>query len=249
MNILLVGACGRMGTVVSELVAPSQDRIVSGVDICLKPAPFPIYRTIEEVEERADVIIDFSSPADLERRLAYAAERRLPVVLGATGYSEEDDARIEAYAKRIPVFRSGNLSIGINLMQMLVERAAAVLKDFDAEIIERHHNRKKDAPSGTALMLAESIQRASETEKQLVYGRHGMVGERQPREIGIHAVRGGSIVGEHEVMFAGDDEIITISHSAGSRKIFARGALRAADWLIGRAPGLYRMDDLLSELI
>ena len=146
------------------------------------------------------------------------------------------------------IFKTGNLSLGVNLLQMLVEKAAKVLGDgFDVEIIERHHNQKKDAPSGTALMLAESVKKAG--EKENVYGRHGMVGAREKSEIGIHAVRGGTIVGEHEVMFAGEDEIVTLSHSARSRKVFASGALKAASWLLSQPAGLYDMSDLLKGIV
>ena len=148
------------------------------------------------------------------------------------------------------MFKTGNLSLGVNLLQMLAKKAAQVLGDaFDAEIVERHHHNKKDAPSGTALMLAKSVHEGFGGGKENVYGRHGMVGERRQSEIGIHAVRGGTIVGEHEVMFAGEDEIVTLAHSARSRKVFASGALKAAAWLQGRAPGLYDMDDLLAGIV
>lgn len=210
----------------------------------------PIYTSFAEVSEKADAIIDFSSAAGLYERLEFAAEKNLPVVLAATGYSEEDEALVKKYAERIPLFKTGNLSLGINLLQLLAKQAAKILgENFDIEIIERHHNQKKDAPSGTALMLYESVSNASEEEMQATYGRHGMVGARRKQEIGIHAVRGGTIVGEHEVMFAGEDEIVTVAHSARSRKVFAAGALKAAKWLIAKPAGLYNMNDLLRELM
>lgn len=244
MNILLVGACGRMGHMVSELAQEEGAAIACGVDLFPLPMPYPVYKNVYDVKENCDVIIDFSSAQGVEERLRFAEERQLPILLAATGYTQEDEALIAQYSQRIPIFRTGNLSIGINLMQLLVEKAAEVLGDaFDVEIIERHHNQKKDAPSGTALMLSESVQKAG--EKQNVYGRHGMVGARAKSEIGIHAVRGGTIVGEHEVMFAGEDEIITVSHSARSRKVFAMGALRAARWLTTQKSGLYNMKDML----
>lgn len=249
MNIILLGACGRMGKNTSELAAERGDTIVCGVDITPSPMPFPVYTSFAEVTEQADVVIDFSSVQNLEERLAFCRARGVGIVLAATGYSAEDLALLNAYAKEIPLFQSGNFSIGINLLQRLAKKAAEVLGDgFDAEIIERHHNKKKDAPSGTALMLAKSVNEGFGGEKHEIYGRYGMVGARDRSEIGIHAVRGGAIVGEHEVMFAGEDEIITLSHSARSRKVFASGALRAAQWLTGRAPGRYDMDDLLAEL-
>ncbi len=157
---------------------------------------------------------------------------------------------IADYAKTVAVFKTGNLSLGVNLLQMLVKKAAAALGEtFDTEIVERHHNRKKDAPSGTALMLAQSVKEGRKQQSTFVYGRQGLVGERNRAEIGIHAVRGGTIVGEHEVMFAGEDEIITLSHSARSRNVFANGALRAIGWLKDKPAGLYDMFDLLGEIL
>ena len=194
--------------------------------------------------------MDFSSASALESVLAFCKGRAIPVVLAATGYTEQDLARIRKASETIAVFKTGNLSVGINLLQYLAKKSAEILGDaFDAEIVERHHHFKKDAPSGTALMLAESVNEGFGGNKENVYGRHGMVGAREKREIGIHAVRGGTIVGEHEVMFAGEDEIVTLSHSARSRKVFASGALKAAAWLVGRAPGLYDMTDLLAEYL
>ncbi len=247
MKIILCGACGRMGGMIGAVAAERGDTIVFGVDLVQKPAPYPIAADCSEAPE-ADVLIDFSSPDGIADRLRFAADRGLPVLLGTTGFSEEALACIREFSARIPIFHSGNYSIGINLLERLVREAARILEGFDAEIIERHHNQKKDAPSGTALMLASSIEQASAQEKERVYSRHGMVGPRDPREIGIHSVRGGNLIGEHEVMFAGEDEVVTLAHSARSRRVFATGALRAAHWLIGRAPGLYKMDDFLSDL-
>ena len=250
MKIILCGASGRMGKTVADAAAEAGEEIVCGVDIVPSPASFPVYENFQNIKERAEVLIDFSSPQDLEERLIFCAERNIPAVLGATGYSDGDLKLIADYSARVAIFKTGNLSIGINLLQLLVKKAAQILGDgFDAEIIERHHNGKKDAPSGTALMLAKSVNEGFGGSKENVYGREGIVGERNRNEIGIHAVRGGNIVGEHEVMFAGQDEIITLSHSARSRKIFANGALKAAKWLIGKPAGLYDMNDLLAELI
>lgn len=250
MNIILLGCCGKMGRFVTELSREQGHTIVCGVDLAPSPMPFPVYTDFSDVREPADVIIDFSSPARLAARLAFCEEKHLPIVLAATGYSEEDLALIQSYTAKLAMFKTGNLSLGVNLLQLLVKRAAEVLGDgFDVEIVERHHNQKKDAPSGTALMLAESVKAGLSSEKENVYGRHGTTGARKQSEIGIHAVRGGTIVGEHEVMFAGEDEIFTLSHSARSRTVFASGALRAAVWLLSRPAGLYHMDDLLSDLI
>lgn len=249
MKILLCGACGKMGTAVSALAAERGEEIICGVDLFPKPAPYPVYASFDGVTQQAEILIDFSSAAGLKERLEFAAARKLPAVLGATGYSAEDQALVKEFAQRIPIFQTGNLSLGINLLQILVKKAAAVLgADFDVEIVERHHNQKKDAPSGTALMLAESVKSARQDEIKAVYGRHGMVGARENDEIGIHAVRGGTVVGEHEVGFYGEDEIVTLSHSARSRKVFANGALKAAAWLLGKPAGMYGMDDLLAEI-
>ena len=250
MKIILVGACGRMGRNVAEVASEQGIQIAAGIDVVSAPAPFPLYTSISEVGSEADAVIDFSSASGLESTLAWCEARGIPAVLAATGFTEGDEARIARAAEKIAVFKTGNLSIGVNLLQRLAKKAAEILGDgFDCEIIERHHHTKKDAPSGTALMLAKSVNEGFGGGKENVYGRHGMVGERKTSEIGIHAVRGGTIVGEHEVMFAGQDEIVTLSHSARSRKVFASGALKAAAWLSGRAPGLYDMDDLLGDLI
>lgn len=249
MKYILCGACGKMGKTVAELTAENGDEIVCGIDRFPSPMPFPVYRGFCEVTQTADAVIDFSSAEALSERLSFCKENKLGIVLGSTGYSAEDEALIREYAGTIAVFKTGNLSVGVNLLQLLVKKAAEILGGgFDAEIIERHHRTKKDAPSGTALMLAESVNEGFGGGKKNVYGRHGLVGKRDSGEIGIHAVRGGTVVGEHEVMFAGDDEIITISHSARSRRVFAAGALRAAAWLTDKPAGLYDMSDLLNNI-
>ena len=249
MKLILLGCCGKMGKIVSALAEEQGHTIACGVDLSPSPMPYPVYREIGEVSEAADAVIDFSSPSLLAERLKFCEERALPIVLAATGYSEDDLALIDRFRGKIAMFKTGNLSLGVNLLQLLVKKAAEVLgEEFDVEIIERHHNQKKDAPSGTALMLAESVKSGLKKSKTNVYGRQGNVGARNKDEIGIHAVRGGTIVGEHEVMFAGEDEIVTLFHSARSRKIFASGALKAAAWLKDRKAGLYDMDDLLSSL-
>ena len=247
MNLIVCGACGQMGRTVSSLAEEKGISVVCGIDSHPSDMPFPVMTSFREVSAQADVVIDFSSAEGLAERLAFCEDRKIGIVLGATGWSEEDFFRMKESATRIPLFQSGNLSVGINLLQILTKRAAEILKDFDAEIIERHHHRKKDAPSGTALMLAQSVREGFGQELPLRCGREGMVGARPQSEIGIHAVRGGTIVGEHEVMFAGEDEIITLTHSARSRRVFAVGALRAAAWLIGKPAGYYSRSDLLSR--
>lgn len=248
-RIILCGACGKMGGNVLSLLEQDENAIaVCGVDLFPKEIGIPVYKSFSKIKEQADVIIDFSSPTGLKERLDYAKDNRLGIVLASTGFSAEDLRLIDDYAKEIAIFKTANLSLGINVMQALCKAAAQVFGDnFDVEIIERHHNLKKDAPSGTALMLFDTINEVFENEKRLVNGRDGIVGAREKSEIGMHAVRGGTIVGEHEVMFAGEDEIITITHSARSKRVFAVGAIRAAKFLKGKQPGKYEMKHLLAE--
>ena len=248
-NILLCGACGKMGGNVLELLKTDNEaQAVAGVDLFPKEIGIPVYSSFDGIQEQADVIIDFSSAENLQARLDYAKNNGLGIVLASTGFSAEDLALIDEYSKTTAIFKTANLSLGVNLMQALCKAAAEVLGDnFDVEIIERHHNLKKDAPSGTALMLAQSVNEAFDGKKKFIGGREGIVGAREKSEIGIHAVRGGTIVGEHEVMFAGEDEIITITHSARSKKVFAAGAIRAAKFLKGKPAGIYEMKDLLNS--
>ncbi len=248
-RVLLCGACGKMGGNVLELLKEDSEAVaVCGVDLYPREIGIPVYKSFAEVKESADVIVDFSSPIGLAERLEYAKANGMGIVLASTGFTAEDLTLVSKYAKEIPVFKTANLSLGINLMQALIKTAAEVLGEgYDVEIIEKHHDLKKDAPSGTALMLADSLNEAYGGDMLYVNGRSGMVGARTKKEIGIHAVRGGTIVGEHEVIFAGEDEIITISHSARSKRVFAVGAIRAAKFLKGKAAGTYEMKDLLAE--
>ena len=248
-RIILCGACGKMGgNVLSLLADDNEATAVCGVDLFPKEIGIPVYKSFADVKEEADVIIDFSSAENLAERLEYAKAHGLGIVLASTGFTADDLALIDEYAKSVAIFKTANLSLGVNLMEALIKAAASVLGDnFDVEIIERHHNLKKDAPSGTALMLADAVNAAFEEKKDIVNGRAGIVGARTKKEIGMHAVRGGTIVGEHEVMFAGEDEIITISHSARSKRVFAVGAIRAAKFLNGKLAGRYEMKDLLAE--
>ena len=250
MKVILCGACGRMGRNVAQLCSERGVTVTAGVDVAPAPMPFPVYPDFSDIREEADVVIDFSPASSVKERLDFCKARKIGIVIAGTAFSDEDEALIRAAADVIPVFQTGNLSVGVNLLQMLVKKAAEVLGDgFDAEIVERHHNMKKDAPSGTALMLAKSVNEGFGGTKENVYGRHGLVGARKKSEIGIHAVRGGTIVGEHEVMFAGQDEIVTLSHSARSRMVFAEGALRAAEWLTSQPAGKYDMNDLLADIL
>lgn len=250
MKVILCGACGRMGRNVAQLCSERGVTVTAGVDVAPAPMPFPVYPDFSDIREEADVVIDFSPASSVKERLDFCKARKIGIVIAGTAFSDEDEALIRAAADVIPVFQTGNLSVGVNLLQMLVKKAAEVLGDgFDAEIVERHHNMKKDAPSGTALMLAKSVNEGFGGSRENVYGRHGLVGARKKSEIGIHAVRGGTIVGEHEVMFAGQDEIVTLSHSARSRMVFAEGALRAAEWLTAQPAGKYDMNDLLAGVL
>lgn len=247
-NIILNGCFGRMGKVITEKVAEKSDAtIIAGVDAFASGnADFPVYKSIAEVKENADVIIDFSNPAALTRLLDFAIKNKTPIVLATTGYSDEQLTQIREATKIIPVFFTFNMSLGINLLTALSKRAAEVLgDDFDIEIVEKHHNQKLDAPSGTAIMLANSINEVFDDTMQYEYDRHSKRAKRSKKEIGIHSVRGGNIVGEHEVIFAGTDEIITLSHSAASRNVFASGAVRAALFLKDKKAGMYDMNQMI----
>ena len=249
INILVCGICGKMGANICEVIAADGGaQVVCGVDICESTLNIPLYKSFSEVKESVDVIIDFSSPAALHSELEWAKTRHVPVILATTGYSADDLDYIEKCSSEIAIFKTANFSIGVNLLVKLVRKAAEALgESFDIEIIEKHHRLKADAPSGTALMLAESANSAFGNTKDYVNGRDSILGKRGG-EIGLHAVRGGTVVGEHEVMFAGEDEIITLSHSARSKKVFAAGALNAAKWIIGKPAGKYDMSNVLEDL-
>lgn len=250
IDLLICGIGGKMGANVLSLAeADGEINVVCGVDLHAPAyANVPSYAAFNEVKEHVDVVIDFSSPAVLNDELKWAKERGCAVVLGATGYTADDLKTVERYAKEIPVFKTGNFSVGVNLLVKLARRTAEALgENFDVEIVERHHNQKVDAPSGTALMLAEGVNEALGGGREFLHGREGIVGKRG-NEIGIHAVRGGTIVGEHEVMFAGEDEIVTLSHSARSKRVFAAGAVRAAKWIVGKGAGKYDMNDVLENI-
>lgn len=250
-RIILSGCNGRMGRVITEMAGTRDDfTIAAGVDICPERFlnSYPVYGSLSEVSEDADVIVDFSNPSALQSIIDYAQSKGIGVVLCTTGYDEEQKRIIKEVSSKIPLFKSANMSIGINLIMGLAKQAARILEsDFDIEIIEKHHNLKVDSPSGTALLLADGINDALKSKKDYIYGRTPESGKRQKQELGIHAVRGGSIVGEHEVIFAGEGEVIKLEHSALSRNVFASGAVRAAIFLKGKTPGLYSMDDVIAE--
>ncbi|MDL2273174.1 4-hydroxy-tetrahydrodipicolinate reductase [Oscillospiraceae bacterium OttesenSCG-928-G22] len=250
IRLILSGSSGYMGRTIASLVENRNDmEIVAGFDVnAVKHFSFPVYADPMEYSGPADVVIDFSNPSALPGLLAYCKKRKLAAVIATTGLSDSDVALIHEAARDIPVFRSANMSLGVSLLSALAKTAAKLLDSFDIEIIEKHHNRKLDAPSGTALMLAEALEEALSEKPEYVYDRHLERKARDRNEIGIHTVRGGTIVGDHEIIFAGNDEVIELRHSASSRGVFANGALKAAAFLSGRMPGLYSMNDIISGL-
>ncbi|AKA71865.1 4-hydroxy-tetrahydrodipicolinate reductase [Clostridium scatologenes] len=246
VKIILSGCNGKMGKVISKLVDSSSElTIVAGIDKNTEKINFPVFSDISKCTVDADVILDFSRPDALEGLLKYSKEKNIGIVLCTTGYTKEQIDEINKASKEIPVFRSANMSIGINVINKVLRNISELLyKDFDIEIIEKHHNQKVDAPSGTAILLGNTIKDSIPEETKFVYGREG-ISKRTHDEIGIHAVRGGSIVGDHEIIFAGKDEIIELKHTAMSRDIFAIGALKACQFMFGKVKGLYSMDDVL----
>ncbi len=253
INILLTGCNGRMGSAVAKSVSENSDcTIVAGIDIMEgnNTSSFPTFISTDEFQGKCDVIVDFSFHTATEGILNYAVKNKIPTVISTTGHTEEETDAIRKASETIPVFYSRNMSLGINLLISLAKKACKSLgTSFDIEIIEKHHNQKLDAPSGTALMLADALKETREIETEYVYNRQPLKQKRKPTEIGIHAVRGGTIVGEHEVIFAGKDEVITLSHSAQSRNVFAEGAVRAAEFIVGKPAGLYDMNDIVNSII
>ena len=239
-----------MGQAVKQAAENAQGcQVVAGVDVCDKgDASCLVYKNIAEIKEKADVIIDFSNPAALGSVLEYAKNSNTPAVICTTGFSEVQVEEIKKASKTVPILYSRNMSLGINLLLELSRIAAKVLgDDFDIEIIEKHHNQKIDAPSGTALMIAEEISSSKGEKLDYVYDRTGVRQARTKSELGIHCIRGGTIAGDHEVIFAGNKEIVTLSHHAESREIFARGAIKAAGFLKNQNPGFYTMADVVGE--
>lgn len=247
-RIILSGCCGKMGGVIQNIIANRDDAtIVAGVDkFNNNMIDFPVYESILDVKEEADVVIDFSNPSLLDSLLEYGKNTKTALVIATTGYDDCQKKKIAEASKECPVFFTYNYSLGINLLATLAKKAAALLGDeFDIEIVEQHHNQKIDAPSGTALMLADAINEELDNRMKYEYDRHSKREKRTKNEIGMHSIRGGTIVGEHEIIFAGRDEIITLSHSARSKEVFAVGAVNAAVFMTGKKAGMYDMAELV----
>jgi len=249
VKIIMHGCNGAMGQVITALAAEDKDiEIVAGIDLYdCRDNGYPVFAALEDCNVQADVIVDFASAKAVDGLLSYGSVHQIPVVLCTTGLSEEQIKHVEEASKKTAVLRSANMSLGVNLLMKLVQDAARILagSGFDIEIVEKHHNQKMDAPSGTALALADSINGAMDNQYSYIYDRSSRRQKRDGKEIGISAVRGGSIVGEHDVIFAGKDEVVTFSHRAYSKAIFAKGALEAAKFLAGKEPGRYTMADVI----
>lgn len=250
-KVLMHGCNGKIGRAITRLIKDQEDiEIVAGVDPYLEvPNTYPVFSTINECTVTADVIIDFSTATAIIPLIDYCKAHNIPAVICTTGLSNEDIAALNDASKTVPIFFSANMSLGVNLLIALAKRATEILGDsgFDIEIIEKHHNQKIDAPSGTALAIADAINDTLDHTYTYRYDRSTVREKRPKKEIGIHAVRGGTIVGEHDILFAGNDEFITLSHQATSKEVFANGAIKAAKFLAHKAPGLYNMDHLLDS--
>lgn len=249
VKIIMNGCNGHMGKVICNLVAQDPNaEIVAGIDIADQGIhAFPVFTNMEECQVEADALIDFSSPKATDALLDYCVKRQLPVVLCTTGLSEAQLQKVEEAAKEVAVLKSANMSLGINTLLKLIQEAAKVLAaaGFDMEIVEKHHKLKVDAPSGTAIALADSLNEAMDHQYHYVYDRSQRREQRDSKEIGLSAVRGGSIVGEHDVIFAGPDEVITFQHTAYSKAVFGKGAVEAAKFLAGKPAGRYDMSDVI----
>ncbi|MCD8181398.1 MAG: 4-hydroxy-tetrahydrodipicolinate reductase [Firmicutes bacterium] len=250
-KIIMNGCNGKMGQVITRLVSQdSECEIVAGFDVNdTIENTYPVYSNPDEFTGDADVIIDFSHPSALTNILGYCKKRKLPIILATTGFTDEQKKEFTNASNEIPVFFSANMSLGINLLIDLAKKATKLLEgSFDIEIVERHHNQKIDAPSGTALAIADAIDETLSYPAEYVYDRHSVRRKRKKTEIGLHAVRGGTIVGDHEVIFAGTDEVIELKHSAHSKEVFAVGAIKAAKFITDKPAGMYNMNDLISSL-
>lgn len=248
IKAIICGASGKMGGFVANACKEDGEiQVVAGIDKVNIGQDFPIFDSFSKVNCEADVIIDFSNPALLDDILNYAVTKNIPVVLATTGYSQAQIEQINNASKSIPVFFTFNMSLGVNLICSLAKKAASILGNgFDVEIIEKHHNLKIDAPSGTAIMLANAVNSCFDNQKVYEYDRHSKRQKRSNNEIGIHSIRGGTIVGEHDVIFAGHDETITISHSAASKEVFAVGSVKAAKFIFGKKAGIYDMNSIMN---
>ena len=247
MNILINGASGKMGGEVAKAIEGQADcKVVCGVD-CVnnKTTKFPIYTNINDIKEKVDVIIDFSIPVATFEILKYAKKTKTPIVIETTGFTQEQLEEIEKASKEIPIFRSANMSLDINLMANIISQIAKILTDADIEIVETHHNRKIDSPSGTAILLADAINDVLENKRTYNFERMQKREPRSKNEIGFSSIRGGNIVGEHSVKFFGENETLEITHTAYSRQVFAEGAIKAAKYLVNQKPELYNMKNLV----
>lgn len=247
IKVLINGCNGKMGQELAKAIEKNDNfKTICGIDrIDTGDNKFSVYTDITKIAEEPDVIIDFSVPVSTFNVLQYAVEKHIPIVICTTGFSKEELEKIEELSKQVPIFRSSNMSYEINLMSKLVAQITRYLKDSDIEIVETHHNRKVDAPSGTALLLADSINNELNNEMHYEYDRHVKREKRDKKEIGIHSIRGGNIVGTHTVTFFSENETFEVTHTATSRGVFAEGALKAAEYLVLQNNGLYSMDDLI----
>lgn len=247
IKVLINGCNGKMGQEVAKQVDKTEGfTVLSGVDrLDTGDNKFPVYTSYENITEMPDIIIDFSVPEATFKALEFASKNNIPIVIATTGFTDEQTNKIKEYSKTIPIFKSANMSFEINLMAKIVAQMATLINDADIEIVEAHHNRKIDAPSGTALLLADSINSALDNKMNYEYNRHAKREKRSKNEIGIHSIRGGNIVGKHTVSFYSDDEYFEITHNVSSRSVFAKGAVKAADFLVHKAPGLYDMNNLI----
>ena len=249
VRAIMHGCNGKMGQVITGLVKNDVEiEFVAGVDAYMGISnTYPVFESIEKCDVEADVIIDFSNAKAVDNLLDYCVEKQVPVVLCTTGLSEEQLAKVEEASKKVAVLKSANMSLGVNLLMKILKDAAKVLAPagYDIELVEKHHNLKVDAPSGTALALADSINEAMNNEYTYVYDRSQVREKRSQKEIGISAVRGGTIVGDHEVIFAGTDEVIEFKHTAYSKAVFGKGAVEAAKFLAGKPAGRYDMSNVI----
>ncbi|SHH01562.1 4-hydroxy-tetrahydrodipicolinate reductase [Tepidibacter thalassicus] len=247
IKVIINGSLGKMGKVLTNSIYEDKNfELIAGVSKYEKEnTNYKLYSNILDIKEKADVVIDFSNPESLKDLLTYCKNTKTPLVIATTGYNDDELNMIKEASKEIPIFHSSNMSLGINLLLKLVEITTKALTNFDIEIIEKHHNKKVDAPSGTALMLANEIQKVLDNT-EFNYSRCGKNAKRKENEIGIHALRGGTIVGEHSVIFAGTDEIVELNHVALSKKIFAQGSLKAAKFIVNKENGYYNMKDIVT---
>lgn len=249
IKAIMHGCNGKMGQTIAGLIAGDEEiELVAGVDAFSKEGnSFPVFRSIGECNVEADVIIDFSAAPAVDGLLDFCAENKMPCVLCTTGLSEEQLKKVKETSEKTAILKSANMSLGINMLLKLLKEAAGILAPagFDIEIVEKHHNQKVDAPSGTALALADSINEEFDGQYEYVYDRSTKREKRGKKEMGISAVRGGTIVGDHDVIFAGADEVITFSHTAYSKAVFGKGAIQAAKFLAGKPAGMYDMSDVI----